>query len=247
MTRRACGSGSPIAHMAAARFRRMLPPGPGRLHAPPRSRVPVRGPPPKKIPMIREPIRRARHTRMMQGELGSDMALAAGVARAERGVVDDAALAAWVDAHAARLYRAAALLAAEAEAADLVQEVFLVASRRRAAFDGSAAPYTWLYGILRNLARDRRRKQARRARLRPVDDRRSRDPERLLAAERDRARVRAAVRRLPDGHREVVALYYLDELPVAEVARRLGVPPGTVKSRLFKARAALRRALEGGR
>ncbi len=176
------------------------------------------------------------------------MALAAGVGRADVvGGVDDAALAAWVDAHAARLYRAAALLAAEVEAADLVQEVFLVASRRRAAFDGSAAPYTWLYGILRNLARDRRRKHARRARLRPVDDRRARDPERMLAAERDRARVRAAVRRLPDGHREVVALYYLEEVPVAEVARRLGLPPGTVKSRLFKARAALRRALEGGR
>lgn len=161
--------------------------------------------------------------------------------------VTDAVVAGWVDAHAARLYRAAALLASEAEAADLVQEVFLIASRRRATFDGSAAPYTWLYGILRNLARDRRKKQTRRARLTPVDDRRTSDPERLLTAERDRARVRAAVRGLPDEHREVVALYYLDEVPVAEVAERLGVPPGTVKSRLFKARAALRRVLEGAR
>lgn len=181
----------------------------------------------------------------MHGEIASRVARLPAAPAAED--VTEASVAQWVDAHAARLYRAAALLASEAEAADLVQEVFLVASRRRGAFDGSSAPYTWLYGILRNLARDRRKKYARRARLTVVDGRQSSDPERMLAAERERVRVRDAVQRLPDGHREVVAMFYLDEVPVAEVARRLGVPAGTVKSRLFKARAALRRALEGGR
>lgn len=184
----------------------------------------------------------------MHGEMTSDvgrLALALGGSEAAR--VTDAVIAGWVEGHAARLYRAAALLTTEAEASDLVQETFLIAARRRATFDGTSAPYTWLYGILRNLVRDGRKKTARRARLTLVERRPARDPERLLAAERDRARVRDAVRGLPDAHREVVALYYLEELPLAEVADRLGLPAGTVKSRLFKARASLRRALEGGR
>lgn len=183
----------------------------------------------------------------MRSDMTSDLGVMLSFGAADGGPVSDAVLAEWVDAHAARLFRAAALLTTEAEASDLVQETFLIAARRRATFDGTSAPYTWLYGILRNLVRDGRKKHARRSRLTLLERRPARDPERLLAAERDRARVRAAVRRLPEGHREVVALFYLDELPVAEVARRLELPAGTVKSRLFKARAALRRALEGAR
>ena len=162
-------------------------------------------------------------------------------------MADEAELAAWVDAHAARLYRAAALFTSEAEAADLCQEVFLVAARRRGAFDGRSAPYTWLYGILCNLVRDRRKKRARRQlRLVPAPSATG-DLTRDVAAREDRARVRAAVAALPEEQREVVVCFYLDELSVAETAARMGLAPGTVKSRLFAARRQLRRALEGGR
>lgn len=155
----------------------------------------------------------------------------------------------WVDAYAARLYRAAALLSSEAEAADLCQEVFLVAARKHAAFDGRSAPYTWLYGILRNLIRDRRKRYARRGlRLVPAPETAPpSDPEVELSASQQRERVRRAVSTLPERHREVITLYYLEELAIAEVAQRLGAPIGTVKSRLFQARAALKRTLKGVR
>ena len=58
----------------------------------------------------------------------------------------------WVEAYGPRLFRAAALKASPEEAADLCQEVFLVATRSR--FEGRSSPYTWLYGILHNLVRD---------------------------------------------------------------------------------------------
>ncbi len=57
--------------------------------------------------------------------------------------------------------------------------------------------------------------------------------------------LRAAIRGLDDEHRVVVELFYLDGLSVGEIGRALGVPAGTVKSRLFNARRRLRVALEG--
>ncbi len=57
--------------------------------------------------------------------------------------------------------------------------------------------------------------------------------------------LRRAIRGLDDEHRVVVELFYLDALGVAEIGRALGVPAGTVKSRLFNARRRLRAALEG--
>jgi RNA polymerase sigma-70 factor (ECF subfamily) len=61
----------------------------------------------------------------------------------------------------------------------------------------------------------------------------------------ERADLRAAVATLPPGHRAAVALHYFEELSIAEVAVALGVPSGTVKTRLMHARARLRRILEG--
>jgi RNA polymerase sigma-70 factor (ECF subfamily) len=61
----------------------------------------------------------------------------------------------------------------------------------------------------------------------------------------DAARVRAALATLSPEHRATVALFYLEDLSVAEVATALGVPRGTVKTRLMHARARLRAELEG--
>ncbi len=152
----------------------------------------------------------------------------------------------WVDAYAARLYRVAALSASDEEAGDLTQEVFCVAARKADDFADRSSPYTWLYAILRNLVRDRRRKAARRSAARMELVTQATDPERELSRAQDRRRVSEAVASLSEGQRVVVELFYLGELSVAEVAAELGVPPGTVKSRLYGAREALKRALEGG-
>lgn len=153
-------------------------------------------------------------------------------------------MARLVDQYADRLYRAAALGSTPEDARDLCQETFLVAARSQ--FEGRSAPYTWLYGIMKNLRRERRRKARRRA---PADAPRLAiaTPEAQLARTQTRAAVQAAVSHLPENQREAVMLFYLEELPVAEVARRTGVPAGTIKSRLFAARTALRRALKGDR
>ena len=151
----------------------------------------------------------------------------------------------WVDRYAERLYRTAAFLSSPAEAEDLTQEVFLVAARRMAEFEGRSAPYTWLCGILHNLVRESRRRAARRAIPPPAAGWKAPTPEAHARAREDRERLKAALERLPAEQREVVEAYYLAERPVAEVAAELGCPVGTVKSRLYAARAALRRVLEG--
>lgn len=151
-----------------------------------------------------------------------------------------------VDQYADRLYRAAALGHSPDEARDLCQETFLVAARDPAAFQGRSAPYTWLYGIMTNLRRSHRRKATRPL---PVDAPRLSviTPEADLTRQQTHHRVHAAVAKLPESQREAVALFYLEELSVADVAERLGVPIGTVKSRLSAARDVLRRALKGDR
>ena len=155
-------------------------------------------------------------------------------------------LAQWVDEYAPRLYRAAALFTSQDEARDLCQEVFLVAARTGSSFAEQSTPYTWLYAILRNLVWDRRRKSARRARGVPLERPLPvLSPEQEARRREDRRRVRRAVAELPEMQREVVSLFYLQERSVGEVALQMGVPVGTVKSRLFSARTALKRALEG--
>lgn len=65
----------------------------------------------------------------------------------------------------------------------------------------------------------------------------------LLRAE-ERRYVQRAVDGLPEKYRMVVLLYYMEELPVAQIADLLHIPPGTVKSRLYQARKLLRKQLE---
>lgn len=149
-----------------------------------------------------------------------------------------------VERYADRLYRAAAASCSPDEARDLCQQTFLIAAR--STFEGRSAPYTWLYGIMKNLRREQRRK-ARRPLPASAPALSVATPESEMARSQIQARVRAAVAHLPETQRDAVILFYLEECPVAEVAERLGVPVGTVKSRLHAARAVLRRALKGDR
>ncbi len=147
------------------------------------------------------------------------------------------------------------------EARDLTQETFLQAFRHVARFRGDADLRTWLYRIAINQARNRRRWWRRRRREstlsldssegadeRPlgerVADQRASDPEQLaLAGERERALL-AALRTLGRAYREVVVLRDIEGLSYEEVAAAAGISIGTVKSRLSRGRAELRKKLE---
>lgn len=129
-------------------------------------------------------------------------------------------------------------------AEDLVQEAYARAWRHSAMFGGDidkARP--WLFTVVRNLVIDHHRA----CRTRPVETQLSDMSEPVFADETDRvltARVVAdALAELPRQQREVVTLMYFSGYTVNQAAERLGIPPGTVKSRSFYAMRELRRLL----
>jgi RNA polymerase sigma-70 factor (ECF subfamily) len=135
------------------------------------------------------------------------------------------------------------MLANPADAADLVQETFLTASRAAASFESGAAAKPFLLGVAAQLARRRRRSFARlRATLEafartPLAPRAT--PEDDLAAGEETALLGVAVGRLSHGHREVLLMVDLGGLSGVEAAKALGIPAGTVWRRLHEARAQL--------
>lgn len=134
------------------------------------------------------------------------------------------------------------------DAEDVVQEAFLVALDRAAAFDAARAFAPWLHGIVRHKARRLRARAARRRRLLALFGRRDRvesGNEREDAAMTG-ARARELVDALPEMQRRCFDLHVSHGVPTAEVAARFGIAESTVRQHIFRARAALRRALGDG-
>ena len=133
------------------------------------------------------------------------------------------------------------------DARDVTQEVFITALRAMGGFRGDAQLGTWLHRVTVNAALDLVRKRQRReaTTVEEIGDRPSADPGPEAAAiESVRAReVHRALGTLSPDQRAVVVLCDLEGLDYAEAAEVLGVPVGTVKSRLHRARLALARAL----
>jgi RNA polymerase sigma-70 factor (ECF subfamily) len=122
-----------------------------------------------------------------------------------------------------------------AEAEDAVQEAFVRVLCGRSPAAGLANPESWLRRVAVNVARSRYRRR----RLLNVLLRSTAPPPAAPDPSPDHVLVIAALRRLPVGQRHALALHYLADLPVDEVARTLDVSVGTVKSRLARGRAAL--------
>jgi RNA polymerase sigma-70 factor (ECF subfamily) len=122
-----------------------------------------------------------------------------------------------------------------AEAEDLVQEAFVRAAAAGARFHRVDNPEAWLRRTAINLHRKRWRKLRNYHRIRP----RLEIPPADLPGLDEHLAVIEALRRLPEAQREAVALHHLADLPVMEIADLLGVPEGTVKSRLMRGREAL--------
>jgi RNA polymerase sigma-70 factor (ECF subfamily) len=119
------------------------------------------------------------------------------------------------------------------EAEDVVQEAFARAVQHERAFARVDNHEAWLRTVAVNVARTRwRRRSLGRRQEDPVDAR-------AVELSDDRLQLVAALRRLPSGQREAIALHYLADLPVHEVAATVGASIGTVKSRLSRGRAAL--------
>jgi RNA polymerase sigma-70 factor (ECF subfamily) len=138
------------------------------------------------------------------------------------------------------------VLANPDDALDASQDALLAIARRIDTFDGRAKFTTWCYRVATNAALDEARRGARRpapSETVPEPRERSRAVEDVVADQLD---IDAALARLSPQHRAAVALRDLVGLDYAEIATVLDIPPGTVRSRIARGRAALADHLASG-
>jgi len=174
------------------------------------------------------------------------------VRRIQRG--DRTALDQLVARHQARAYQYAfRLTRSQDEAADVVADAFVRVFKAIDGFKGDSAFSTWLHRIVTNCYLDRRKK----ANSRPAVsldqelalgesevERQFADPDmtphdRAVQSQKE-SKIQEALKRLPEWQRAIVVMYHVDGLAYEEIAEILDLPMGTVKSRLNRARLALR-------
>jgi len=173
------------------------------------------------------------------------------VERARRG--DEGAYDELVRRYTEMAFRTAYVVTGSAaDAEEVAQDAFVKAHRALSRFHPGAPFRPWLLRIVGNEARNLRRAAGRRvarelraARLELA--RPPADPERAAEAAADRRALADALDALPGEQREVVACRHLLQLSIEETSAALGIPPGTVKSRLARALDRLRVHLEGRR
>ena len=141
------------------------------------------------------------------------------------------------------------MLKNESDAADAAQESLIKIYGAAGSFEARSSFSTWAYSVTKNTCLDAIRKSAR-----PVERGEELDAERLAAGREfdpelcaikgeESRRVAAAVAKLPEEMRAVIVLRYMDGYAYDDIARLLGISPGTVKSRLFRGREKLRTLL----
>jgi RNA polymerase sigma-70 factor (ECF subfamily) len=141
------------------------------------------------------------------------------------------------------------LLRTEAEAAEIAQETFLRAYQHLARFDERRPFELWVMAIARNLCLDllRRRQKLKtedvedHAHALPSGDQSLEDH---VIERQEYASLEGALATLPVEDREVLALYYVQKRTTKEIAEIIGVAPGTIMARLFRAREKLRQRLQ---
>lgn len=129
-------------------------------------------------------------------------------------------------------------------AQDVVQDVWLRVLRGISRLRDGSKLRTWLFGIAHRVLMDQLRRKYASLIVEGVDVANVAVDEPSLDLEEDIAALQHELTQLPVTEREVLTLFYLQELSLAEVAEVLAVPVGTVKSRLFRARQLLRNELE---
>jgi RNA polymerase sigma-70 factor (ECF subfamily) len=176
---------------------------------------------------------------------------------------DVVALESLMELYAGRVYRLAYGITRDVMAAEeVVQDVFLKLFAAIETFEGRSALGTWIYRIATNVALNKRRGKRHEVEMRledllpafKADGHRDGDPEFIVAdwsaspevqtlAAETRARVRQAIDVLPDPYRTVLLLRDVEELSNEETAAALGQSVASIKSRLHRARMALREML----
>jgi RNA polymerase sigma-70 factor, ECF subfamily len=171
---------------------------------------------------------------------------------------DEFAIRTLIQRHNQRLYRIArGILRDDAEAEDAMQEGYLKAFSHLDDFEGNAAIGTWLCRIVINEALSRLRQRRPTVEWNSMEDagmlsaeiirfstETRPDPERAAAQRQIRGLLEQAIDRLPDDFRIVLIARVVEEMSVQETATMLGIRPETVKTRLHRARLALRRTIE---
>jgi RNA polymerase sigma-70 factor (ECF subfamily) len=135
----------------------------------------------------------------------------------------------------------------ESELADAVQDVFLVVHRKLDEFEGRSSETTWLFGICLRVASDRRALAHKRREVPAVDAAMTHHTEADAPALADRRRasemLRAILDRMPEEQRIVFSLFEFESMTGEEIAELLGLPVGTVRSRLRLARDEFQRCV----
>ncbi|MCX6833015.1 MAG: sigma-70 family RNA polymerase sigma factor [candidate division Zixibacteria bacterium] len=141
------------------------------------------------------------------------------------------------------LYR---MLSSEDEANDLLQETFLRVWQHKMSYDFRFAFSTWIYTIALNLARNelRRRKKIKFLDIFDFADKLAAKEEKKDTSANLKTLLEAEMKRLPEKYKTAFLLRDVDNLSYEEIAQVLGVPLGTVKSRVNRARAILRTRLK---
>lgn len=133
----------------------------------------------------------------------------------------------------------------DADADDATQEALILIARGIGRFDGRSAFGTWAYRVTTNACLDELRRRGRRPQPAEIDDERSEASGRALdQSVAGRLDIDAALAQLPTEFRIAVVLRDLCQLDYREIADTLGVPAGTVRSRIARGRAHLARLLE---
>lgn len=160
---------------------------------------------------------------------------------------DEGALGTLYGRHGAVMLRLLRRLTADVGVAeDMLQEAWLAVWRGAGTFRGESSVRGWLLGVARRTAHDKlRRRVLPQSELEEAADVPDREPgvEDQVLADAGLARIEVAISHLPQSLREVVVLALVEELPYRDVAAALGVPVGTVKSRMSSARRRLSTAL----
>ena len=156
--------------------------------------------------------------------------------------------------HQLRAYQHALRLTRDTDqASDLVAETFLRVTRSIRSFHGQSAFTTWLFRILTNCFLDSRQRATRRYTLSLDDTNPAEDtagvrdlPDLnesaidIVARGKQADTLVGAINRLPDGYRQMIVMYHCQDLSYEQIAAQIQIPIGTVKSRLNRARVALR-------